>query len=120
MTDFRFTDDQWRAYQRIPDQGYSHRAHLEWVFNAWLRAHDAEVAANALRDAARATIAGLDPERCRTIFDPWDVSEALHRRADRIEREATNPTNDCCTGEAGGTCTDDNRELGSSEGGDRG
>ena len=37
---FAFTDEQWRAYQTIPDQGYSHRAWLEHQFNAWLPEHD--------------------------------------------------------------------------------
>lgn len=35
--EFRFTDAQWREYQSIPEQGYSHRHHLEHVFNAWLK-----------------------------------------------------------------------------------
>jgi hypothetical protein len=40
--EFSFTDEQWRAYQAIPEQGYSHRAHLAWLFNTWLRARAAE------------------------------------------------------------------------------
>lgn len=36
MNEFRFTDEQWRDYQAMPDQGYSHRHHLEAVFNGWL------------------------------------------------------------------------------------
>lgn len=35
--EFRFTDAQWREYQSIPMQGYSHRGHLEHVFNEWLK-----------------------------------------------------------------------------------
>lgn len=38
--EFRFSDDEWRTYQAIPDQGYSHRHHLEAVFNRWLAARD--------------------------------------------------------------------------------
>lgn len=33
---FRFTELQWRTYQQLPLQGYSHRWHLESVFNEWL------------------------------------------------------------------------------------
>ena len=47
---FRFTDEQWQAYQAIPEQGYSHRAHLEWVVNIWLHFHDARVKAEALEE----------------------------------------------------------------------
>lgn len=40
MSEFRFTDEEWRAYQAMPDQGYSHRDHLESVVNRWLVGHD--------------------------------------------------------------------------------
>jgi len=40
---FRFSDGQWRAYQQIPDQGYSHRHHLERVVDATLRARADEI-----------------------------------------------------------------------------
>ena len=32
--EFRFTDDEWRAYQAIPDQGYSHRHSIENIVNS--------------------------------------------------------------------------------------
>ena len=31
--EFKFTDDEWREYQSIPDQGYSHREFLEGLVN---------------------------------------------------------------------------------------
>lgn len=52
MDKFKFTDEQWRAYQNTPDQGYSHRNHLERVFNTWLEEHDIEVSAQAIEQAA--------------------------------------------------------------------
>ncbi len=36
-SEFRFTDEEWRKYQEMPDQGYSHRHHLEHVVNRWLK-----------------------------------------------------------------------------------
>ena len=35
---FAFTDDEWRRYQGLPEQGVSHRHHLEFVVNRWIRA----------------------------------------------------------------------------------
>lgn len=32
---FRFTNTQWREYQQIPDQGYSHRHWIEHQVNEW-------------------------------------------------------------------------------------
>lgn len=32
---FRFTNAQWREYQQIPDQGYSHRHWIEHQVNEW-------------------------------------------------------------------------------------
>ncbi len=51
-TEFRFTDKEWREYQSMPEQGYSHRHKLEFFVNRWLAAHDAEAARKALEDAA--------------------------------------------------------------------
>lgn len=39
---FRFTDDEWRAYQAIPDQGYSHRHYIEQIVNNRLRGDRSE------------------------------------------------------------------------------
>lgn len=36
QNNFKFTDEEWREYQNLPDQGYSHRGHLEHVVNRWL------------------------------------------------------------------------------------
>jgi hypothetical protein len=33
MSEFRFTDEEWRAYQAMPDQGQSHRYRLEYLVN---------------------------------------------------------------------------------------
>lgn len=41
--DFAFTDDMWRDYQGLPDQGYSHRDFLEHVVGKWLRDRAAEL-----------------------------------------------------------------------------
>lgn len=41
-TPFSFTDDEWRAYQAIPDQGYSHRRYIEQVVNNRLRGDRSE------------------------------------------------------------------------------
>lgn len=35
--EFKFTDAQWREYQAIPDQGYSHRHWIEHQVNEWFR-----------------------------------------------------------------------------------
>jgi len=39
---FAFTDAEWREYQAMPEQGYSHRGKLEFFVNRWLSAHPAE------------------------------------------------------------------------------
>ncbi|MGL4999433.1 MAG: hypothetical protein ACRC5T_10735 [Cetobacterium sp.] len=49
---FEFTDEQWRKYQSIPEQGYSHRHHPEYVFNQWLEEHDREVRVQIIEQAA--------------------------------------------------------------------
>lgn len=33
--EFQFTDAEWREYQAMPDQGYSHRGKLEFFVNRW-------------------------------------------------------------------------------------
>ncbi len=47
MSEFRFTNDQWRVYQDLPGQGISHRHWLEHVVNSWLPGHDRQVAEKA-------------------------------------------------------------------------
>lgn len=42
MSEFRFTNQEWREYQNMPDQGYSHRGFLEFVVNRWLAEVKAE------------------------------------------------------------------------------
>ena len=37
---FRFTDAQWREFQNMPEQGYSHRHWLEHTFNSWRDGED--------------------------------------------------------------------------------
>lgn len=44
MSEFRFTNDQWRVYQDLPEQGISHRHWLEHVVNSWLAKRDRQVA----------------------------------------------------------------------------
>ena len=64
--EFRFTDQQWRAYQNMPEQGYSHRGHLEWVFNTWLAEHDRSVSASAWDECLSAIDANeLNTEQAR-------------------------------------------------------
>lgn len=43
---FAFTDAEWTTYQRLPEQGVSHRGHLEHVVNSRVRAR-----AQAIREA---------------------------------------------------------------------
>lgn len=52
MSEFKFTDAEWRKYQQMPDQGYSHRGHLEFVVNRWLAEHDKKVIAKAFHEWA--------------------------------------------------------------------
>lgn len=35
MSEFKFTNEQWREYQQNPDQGYSHRHWIEYQVNEW-------------------------------------------------------------------------------------
>lgn len=43
MSEFKFTDAEWRTYQQMPDQGYSHRGHLEYVFNRWFAEQERQI-----------------------------------------------------------------------------
>ena len=69
---FAFTDDQWRTYQQIPHQGYSHRHHLEHVFNSWL--------------ASRLTLEKIAIALAKRKSRDWDsMSGALHIAAIHAE-----------------------------------
>jgi phage terminase Nu1 subunit (DNA packaging protein) len=52
-------------------------------FNRWLAAHDAEVAAKALREAARCIEAGADSQ------NKWTIRNWLRDRAERIQGGAS-------------------------------
>lgn len=58
MREFRFSNAEWREYQQMPDQGYSHRGYLEFVVNRWLAEHDREIEAQG-RKAERERIISL-------------------------------------------------------------
>lgn len=77
---FAFTDDQWRTYQQIPHQGYSHRHHLEHVFNSWLasRLTREKIAEVIHRSAYKILdIEDLTDENYLELFDQADAILAL-------------------------------------------
>jgi hypothetical protein len=58
------TDDEWRAFQKIPDQGYSHRAWIdarirERMESSWDEGYEA-----AERDNARANSNSWHTDEC--------------------------------------------------------
>ena len=87
--EFRFTDAEWTTYQRMPDQGISHRGHLEFVVNRWLTAHDAvvvrEAKAEALREAKARCLAAAGWTGNATItFE--QMAESLETLAVELEK----------------------------------
>jgi hypothetical protein len=63
MSEFKFTDAEWRKYQQIPDQGYSHRGHLEFVVNRWLAEHDRQISEKVWNEAIQ------EAESCGWLHD---------------------------------------------------
>lgn len=79
---FAFTDAEWREYQAMPEQGYSHRGKLEFFVNRWLSAHPAE-AIEAAREASgtkgREATHDHKPVQHRDGREPWCKVCGLNR-----------------------------------------
>lgn len=85
--EFKFTDEQWRAYQAIPDQGYSHRGWLEYQVNQWLAEHRRQgpiTDAQVERELETAHLAG----EWAFISGRFPETAALRRAAMRSKLEA--------------------------------
>lgn len=81
------TDDEWRAFQAIPDQGYSHRGWVDRKIAQRVR----KAQANALRQAARDLSWFGAQGNTLDHLSAWDVVQtcmkAIESTADRIEKE---------------------------------
>ena len=80
MSEFKFTDAEWRNYQQMPDQGYSHRGHLEFVVNRWLSDHDRQISEQVWNEAIQ------EAESCGWLHD-YAQDEMIHRNPYRGENK---------------------------------
>lgn len=65
------TDDEWRAFQAIPDQGYSHRGWVDRKIAQRVR----KAQADALREAAREMVWDNDAERLDELADDIETED---------------------------------------------
>ena len=71
MSQFHFTDQQWREYQEMPDQGYSHRGFLEDAVNTGLAETIRQAKEQAWKEGANTAIADYDLPELKDIHNPY-------------------------------------------------
>ena len=80
----QLTDEEWRDYQSIPDQGYSHRGWVDHKIEGRIKAATPAIRAQAYREAATQLQYMLNGGGHGKIL-VW----ALLDKADEIEKDTT-------------------------------